>query len=162
MTGKSDQDVVAMSQYLFSFYRAVVLENEYAKASTVLAALPADFDASLLTDPASATIATAQQTANDAYLLALSNKTAFEALALDEGNFTIAGTATSAVVSLSVAQADTAYEVAVTPKLFTGAPALDAFVVLQIDQTTTTFTAHITAPGLGNSVGFGWVAYRRG
>ena len=166
-TGNAEEDILSIAQWANAFYKAVVLEGEYAKANQVLGALadlPEDFDTADLTDPASATVATAQQTANDGYLLGLQAIELITSLRadLDEGTFTISNVETSKVVDLNADQEDDGYQVVITPRSYTGSPVGDAFLITGITPAIDSFTVAVAgAPGAATSVTYGWVIYRR-
>ena len=79
------------------------------------------------------------------------------------GAFSISNTDTTAVVTLSTAEADALYYVLITPYDSTGAPAAGAFTVTDIARTTSNFTVTVSAaPGASNSVSYGWLLVRYG
>lgn len=123
-----------------------------------------DLDINDLPDPATSTVAQAQQTANQAYVLAQQAKTAVTELDTEltasiadvgaridgfvAGTFTIAGLNTSQTVTLSPAQPNTNYRVIVQPKSFTGSPANNAFLVKSKSYNTGDFSVTVVAaPG---------------
>lgn len=151
--------VAASAQWQAELYKALVLQNQFVTRSEQFIA--EDFDPSSLPDPASSTIATAQQTANEAYGIASNALALAQARQeIDElfGTVTISDTAISAAVSLGGELNDTDYQVMVCASTSSGAPAADAFVVTGItSKTTTGFTVNIaTAPTAGKSVTLVW------
>lgn len=153
LAGEPQRDNVAIVDWAWSFYRAVVLEQAYADQTTV-SALQQTVDG--VADPASGTVATAQDTANNA-LIAATNALA-QLAAMDAGEVTISDAATSAAVTFSTDQADTSYYITASAKSVTGTPAAGAYTVAGISgEATTGFTLHVTAaPGAGKSVTFAW------
>lgn len=153
LTGNADDDTRAIINWCWDFYRALVLEEEYARAADLN-----DVVASTV-DPAAATAATAQTTANSALVLATTNDQRLDRQMA--GQFSVADASTTAVITLPAAQADTDYEVAFGGVTFTGAPAIDCFTVIGIAKTTTNFTVTIgAAPGVGNAVTLSWILLR--
>ncbi|MDG4721149.1 hypothetical protein [Thalassospira aquimaris] len=111
-------------------------------------------------DPASATPATAQQTANDAKALATAannRSIANRNIIRTFGQVTITGTATSQTFEFEEEQPNATYNLVATPTGFTGTPVFEAFVPVTIDKSTDEFTLHVSdAPGTGNSVTYDW------
>lgn len=70
-TGDAATDTAAMIEWAWALYKGGVLESGLLDPSFQLAEPPA-FDPANLPDPANTTISKAQQTANEAYLLAQS------------------------------------------------------------------------------------------
>lgn len=156
-TGNVETDVAAQTQWLQSVYNTLQLENELVTQAEQL--LAGDFDPTSLPDPASATIATAQQTANQAYAIGAT------ALALiqeqDNGTVTVSGTDTTGAVVFTEAQADADYRLALTPTAETGSPLAAARDITTIAKTATGFTVTVdTAPGAGTSVTFDFLLMR--
>jgi len=101
MTGDPDKDALSLNQWVWAFYEKVVLSNLYLQQE---GQFDSDFDLSTLPDPATSTIATAQDTANNAYVLAATAQTAADAAQDDADTaVTAAGTAQTAA---EAAQAD--------------------------------------------------------
>lgn len=155
LTGDANRDLPAMNQWAWDFYRSVVLEEAYATQADLL---QTQTDLTGLIDPAAATAATAQNTANQALTLATTNDGRLDTAEArhvkeDAGQVTISGTATSAAVTGISAQGDTSYEVVITGVDYSGAPSVSAFVVVKVVKAADQFTVHIgAAPGAGNSV----------
>ena len=118
-------------------------------------------------DPARATPATAQQTANDAKLLATAannRSIANRNILRSFGTFDLSGTATSVEVTFpeDEEQPNTTYTVIAQAQEFTGTPAFEAFVPVQYDKLTNKFTMHVSvAPGTGNTVTYAWHIRRK-
>jgi len=164
LTGDAEADMPAFGEYLHDFYKKTVVAGLYRRVSDDLQT--GDFDPSSLPDPASATAASAQQTANNAYTLAKANETSIadieSTLAADKvGTATVSEANTSIAVTFAAAEPDTSYFLAVTPISKSGAPAAGSNRVDHIDKTTGGFTLHVeTAPGVGTSVTFDWTLTR--
>ena len=78
-----------------------------------------------------------------------------------QGQITIANAATSATVTLTPAELDTAYFVQVTPVTTSGAPAAGSFTVNGVTKATGTFQVSVlAAPGVGTSVSYDWLIHR--
>ena len=149
LTGNPNTDLAAVIEWAWAFYKAVELGGAYAKSIELAG----------LTDPASGTVATAQQTANLAFILATLQKDRLDAM--PAGTVTVTGTNTTAQVTLAAAQADTNYSVALTAQSAGGTPAAGAYTVTAVAKTTTTFTITVSAaPGASNSVTFAWQIQR--
>ncbi|QDP58362.1 MAG: hypothetical protein Unbinned664contig1000_43 [Prokaryotic dsDNA virus sp.] len=118
-------------------------------------------------DPASATAATAQQTANDAKLLATAannRSIANRNILRSFGTFDLSDTATSVEVTFPEGeeQPNATYTVIAQAQSFTGTPAFEAFVPVQYDKLTDKFTMHVSvAPGSGNTVSYAWHIRRK-
>jgi len=157
ITGNLERDLPILINYLQSVANSF---NALSAAVEALNQLPDDFDASSLIDPASATAATAQKTANDAFTLASSNKARLDAL-IEINNMTgtadVSGGSDAGSVTFAEELDDADYEVVLQPVAITGAPDPDAFLVIDITPASTgfDFTVH-TAPGASTSVTFQW------
>ena len=161
LSGDAAKDVVAVHTWAMDFYKIGVVAGFFldsasqAQAGTVTpTALP---------DPATATVATAQQTANDAYIAAqAAQATADKALAATvSGEGVIADAATSFTHTFAKAQADVNYRVVASPSGFAGAPAAGSREIATVAKTTADFTLTIAvAPGAGASVTFDFEVHR--
>lgn len=77
------------------------------------------------------------------------------------GLVTIAGAATTAVVTFDEPEINTNYNVLVTPNGVAGAPATNAFIVKQVYKTTSNFTLEVVAaPGGVTSIAYAWKVER--
>lgn len=120
-----------------------------------------------LVDPARATAATAQQTANDAKTLATganNRSIANRNILRSFGTFDLSGTATTVEVAFPEGeeQPNATYTVIAQAQSFTGTPAFEAFVPVQYDKLTDKFTMHVSvAPGTGNTVTYAWHIRRK-
>lgn len=169
-TGDDKKDLGAAINWIWQLYQVVELQQTFV---TNASQHNSTFNPSSLPSPQSSNIATAQQTANSAYILADEAETdavaaQATATAADNrtnkwvhGSFTISDPATSSVVTLSPAQTDTSYDVLVTPSDNSGAPVSDSFIVSKVTKATGSFTVDIkSAPGGGNSVTFNYLLVR--
>jgi hypothetical protein len=156
-TGDGNVDLPALSLYVHDLFRIFVLEGLLAGDAPVVSSTE-------LPDPASTTLAQAQQTANQAFVLAeqsLAQSLALHEHYIESGTLTIADPATTAVFTFAEEQPDTNYFVQVTGSAFSGTPLADAFIPVSIAKTTTGFTLTIAvAPGAGDSVTFDVTAFR--
>jgi hypothetical protein len=152
-TGDGNVDLPALSLYVHDLFRIFVLEGLLAGDAPVVSSTE-------LPDPASTTLAQAQQTANQAFVLA-EQSVALHEHYIESGTLTIADPATTAVFTFAEEQPDTNYFVQATGSAFGGTPLADAFIPVGIAKTTTGFTLTIAvAPGAGDSVTFDVTAFR--
>ena len=156
LTGVPETDIVIIAGWMNDFYRSVVLEGEYVAAGGQFDT--GTFDPSSLPDPASSTIAKAQQTANEAYTLAAAAKTIADTNAVsivEAGTLTISSTDTTGVFTFAVAEPDTSYFVSATLQATSGTPDVGSTDIDGITKAADKFTLDVgTAPGAGNSVTF--------
>ncbi len=150
------QDVVNMTNWMSDVYKAIVLNQEYVR--TAVAFDINEFDAGDLPDPANSSIPTAQQTANEAYVLAAAAfSMATGPNSWLEGELTVSEAATTATYTFATELSNADYTVVLTPSGSTGTPAVESFVIVEQAYTTTGFTITVNvAPGAGNSVTFKW------
>jgi hypothetical protein len=150
LSGDPFKDYPTLVAWLHEFYRAAIVENGIIESSAFEAAVHEQID------PASATAATAQKTANQALV-----QTSLIRDGLAAGAFTISDTDTQAVVTLTPAQADTGYYVVAVHTAISGAPAATSDEIASIAKTTADFTVTVkAAPGAGTSVTFDWQLMR--
>jgi len=151
-TGDAITDNKALIQWANDFYAKTVGGGYFLSAANQFD--PGTFDPSQLPSPTSATVASAQNTANQAYGLASQalSRAAIAAGAI--GEITISGLSTTGSVNFSQPQPNTNYIVLVSPVVAkTGTPAVGAFQVPEVAKTTSGFTLTLAAaPGAGNSV----------
>ena len=77
------------------------------------------------------------------------------------GKVTMSGTPTSQAVTLTSVEADTNYNIQLTPSSTTGTPASGAYTIMSVSKTTGGFTFYpVSAPGTGNSVTWSWLLVR--
>ncbi len=157
-TGNAEADAQALGQYLFEI--AKILASQQETITGTLGGEAGEIDVSDLPDPASTNLPTAQQTANDAYLLAAQAQTRalkFRAA----GSVTISETDTTADFTFPTAEADTSYFVVVTPTAVSGAAAAGSNIIESVTKTTTKITLTInTDPGAGTSRTFDVAVFR--
>jgi hypothetical protein len=160
-------------QWMIDFYRSLVLNGYYISRNESV--IYEDFDADNLVDPESATLATAQDTANEAHGAAVAAQTQAESAqttansAVAElnswvhGQVTISNTATTGAVTFATAQDDASYQITAGVGASSGAglPA-ECFLMTGITSVTAAgFTINIhTAPGAGNTVSYNWMLRR--
>lgn len=155
-SGDAEADAEALSNWLNDIAKVLAGQQE------TIGALSGDatVDPNDLPDPASTNLPTAQQTANDAYILASSASAAagkFRAA----GTITISDAATTGAYTFPTAEADTSYFVAITPTAKSGAAAAGSNIIESVAKATTTVTITInTAPGVGTSRTFDVLVYR--
>lgn len=169
-TGNDRKDLGAAINWIWQLYQVVQLQQTFV---TNTSQQNSSFNPGNLPNPQSSNIATAQETANSAYILADEAET--DAIAAQDtantannrtkdwkhGNFTISNVSTNSVIVLTPAQADTSYDVLVTPSDSAGAPVSDSFIVSKVTKATNNFTVDIkSAPGGGNSVTFNYLLVR--
>ena len=156
LTGVQETDLVLIANWMNDFYRAVVLEDEYVTVASEFDT--GAFDPSNLPDPASATIAKAQQTANEAYALAAAAKTLADTHAarlVESGTITVSETDTTAEFTFAEPEPDSSYFVSATLQATSGTPDAGSTDIDGIAKATDKFTLDVgTAPGAGNSVTF--------
>lgn len=153
----SDPNIPLIFNWAWDFYNAVVTNNYYVDSANQFDTT--DFDSSTLQDPGSATIATAQTTANEAYVLAAKAVSVTQDWLM--GEVTITGTNNTGSFTFSEAQDDTDYVVLIAPKGYTGTPSIDAFTVVKKTYSADKFEFNINgAPGSGASVTYDFVLIR--
>ncbi len=156
-TGNAEADAQALGQYLFEIAKILASQQETIGA---LGGDASDVDPNDLPDPASTNLATAQQTANDAYILAsaaASRAQKFRAA----GSITIADAATTGDFTFPAAEADTSYFVVATPTAKSGAAAAGSNIIESVTKATTKITLTLnTAPGVGTSRTFDVAVFR--
>ncbi len=146
-TGNDPGLIRALLEWVWAFYKSTVLEGYFTT-------LPVIED---LVDPASATAATAQETANDALTLAVANDARLGDI--QSGTITVDGASTTGTAT--VLFSDTNYNVVYGALSSTGTPAAGSFTPVSTGKTTTQITITVqTAPGGGNSVTFDFIAKR--
>lgn len=157
ITGILDPNLRALMEWLLQFYSTFQQIIAQLDPSNGLSASDA---LEKVIDPADATPATAQQTANEAKSIATAannRSIANREIIRTFGQFTITGTALSETITFDEKQPNDTYNIVVTAVEFTGTPAFEAFVSVGIEKTTEDFTVSVSvAPGTGNSVTFDW------
>lgn len=160
----TDPNLISIVQWISDFYKSAILEGYFL--NTVDQSKEDGGSGTSLPDPASTTLATAQKTANDAYILGqAAQKTADTANNRTKdwvrGTVTVSDLATTGTITFASAQTDTSFIVLVQPKSTSGSPPLDATLVIAKTYTTANcvFTLN-AAPGTGKSVTFEWILIR--
>lgn len=119
-----------------------------------------------LPNPQTSTVAQAQTTANQAYILATDAGSEVEdvkeILARNTTGTVLASDGdTGKTVNFSEAQPDTSYTVFVQAKSSGGTPVTDAFIITSKTYNTGSFSFTMKdAPGVGNSITFEWQLVR--
>jgi hypothetical protein len=154
LTGDPQADNVALA----SWYQRI-FEASQLQAQTIgnLTGDAGDFDPNSLPDPASSSVAQAQQTANEAYTLAAAAQGLVKSRCGPCGQVTISAGATTADFTFPAddQEADTSYFVSVTATAFGGTPAAGSREVITVAKTTSKVTiTTAVAPGVGNSITF--------
>lgn len=177
-TGVLQEDVRRCIDYLHKLYEVAFVQGEVLTEGEQSES--GDFDPTDLPDPASTTLAQTQQTANEAYALAVAaqqdadtNAASITALtvliaALTVrlgrfliGTFTVADAASSAVITFATAMPDTSYVVLVVRSGKAGSPAANSDQVDTITRTTADATIQFkAAPGVGAGVDFFYLVAR--
>lgn len=154
--GRDQQsDQRALIDWTWKFFQALAVDNEVLVRATEYAD-PGVFDSANLPTPTGTTVAQAQLTANNAYLLA-----ALIFGNLRAGSLTIADANTTGTVTFATAMADTTYRVVAMRTGVVGSPAASSDAVASVTKTAAGFTLTVkAAPGAGTSVSFDWVAIR--
>lgn len=182
-TGNVQQDYPILIDWIYRAYQVIVQSVNYINSQIETG----DLDLTDLPDPATATVASAQETANSAYALAdqadgkadtaQAEVDAVEATVTTHtsqistlntrfaGNVDGTVTATDAsageTVTFGVAQADTNYTVMIQAKSITGAPADGAYAIKTKTYGTADFSfTLVAAPGVGASVTYDWQLIR--
>lgn len=156
-TGNSQQDFPLVVDWMWKAYQVINQSVTYISSQ-----VDGNTEISLtsLPDPATSTIAVAQQTANAAYTYANTIALQIEA-GLVKGTVTISDANTSGAVTFSDAQTDTEYVIMLQAKSASGTPATDAYTISSKSYSTTGFSFTIlAAPGVGTSITFDWQLVR--
>lgn len=170
-TGNPQQDLPLIINWMYLLYQILQVNGTFVTQASQVQAN--SFNPTSLPDPSASNIATAQTTANNAYSLANEANTqanAADALATtantrtvswETGSVEISGASTSAVAAFTTAQADTNYQVFVTPVTISGAPTLGSTLPKSIAKATGGFTLNVAvAPGGVAAVTFDFLVVR--
>lgn len=154
-TGNAQNDYPVMIDWFWQAFQVIRQSINYINSQVN----NAEFSVADLPDPTTATTATAQQTANEAYQLA---STAINRLNnLVSGIFTVQDPDVGTQVIFDNELPDNNYRIIVQPVSFTGAPPIEAFIVNTKTYQTTDFTVIMgDTPGAGNSITFEWQLIR--
>lgn len=163
-TADPQANFIILANWLQEFFNAAVLEGYFLNVVEESQQNPVN--PSDLPDPATTTLATAQKTANDAYVIAQATQQTANAAnnrVKDwlRGEVTISESDTTAEIVWPEEQPDTNYMVLIQTKETVGAPSLDATLVIEKTYATDKCTITVNgAPGSGASVTFDWVMIR--
>jgi len=181
-TGNAQQDYPVLVDYIYRTYQVIKESVDYINAQ--ISGGDIDFDTSNLPNPETSTVAQAQKTANEAFILASQAKDTAEAAQTNvtsltstvtalqtslndfiasfvSGTVNIADANTSATVNFGVAQPDTNYRVIIQPISVVASPASGAFTIRTKTYGTSSFSFTIVAaPGVGNTVTYEWQLVR--
>ncbi len=164
LTGNTAGDLQVLAGWLWDFYRSAILQGFFLNVQNQGQAGGGDDPPPNLPDPAATNLAQAQQTANDAYLLAQAAAT--DANRIDgwfTGSLTISGGTTTATHTFTDAQKPPSvnYIVLAAAQTFSGTPTIASFPVIRITKNAADFVLEInSAPGSGNSVTFDFLFVR--
>ncbi len=154
----AEENSAAYSQWFVDYYRDVTLKEYYISRNESV--LYKKFDGNALVEPVKATIATAQDTANNAYQLA---KTASDPDYLVYGQIVISNTNSEAIVTFAEEQPDNNYIIVASVGASSGVGVqFGTFLIRGItNQSKSGFTINIvTEPGVGNTVVYNWILRR--
>lgn len=154
LTGDAQADNVSLASWYQRIFEASQLQ---AQAIGNLSGDAGDFDPSSLPDPASSSVAQAQQTANAAYTAAVAAQGLVRSRCGPCGRITISDAATTADFTFPAddQEVDANYFVTASPSAFTGTPAAGSREVVSHARATNKVTINTAvAPGVGNSITF--------
>jgi len=157
LTGDAQTDNLSLMHWVNDFHRIAIVQGGLVQRAEHLAAQEELADQ---IDPANATAATAQETANDAALLA--NTAENKASAVLEvvetfGQITVSGTATTATHTFETPQVDDQYNIVLTPVSSTGTPDINSALIIGQTYLAESFEIEVNgAPGSGDSITFNW------
>lgn len=158
-TGDWQTDQKQMANWIADFVRICVVETGLLDPTYQKTIGEISFDK--LPDPGATTIARAQATANAAWEAGETFKADLETALktfVFGGSFTITGAANQGNPVFTYDIGTTDYHAVVTPTGATGAPANDAFRVIQIGKGTGGIAVIVAgAPGVGNSVTYDYI-----
>lgn len=157
LTGEPQADSASLSNWLNDVAKILAGQQDTIGA---LGGGAGTVDPNDLPDPASTNLATAQQTANDAYILA-SSASGLAQKFRAAGTVTIADVATTGDYTFATAEADVSYFVSVTPTAKVGAAAAGSNIIESITKAVNKITLTInTAPGAATSRTFDVLVFR--
>lgn len=163
-TGQTEQDMRSIIEFLTQFFRTTVLETGLLDPN--YQASGADFeDLSQLPIPEATTIARAQKTANLIVKLYWPEIQKAERQARQRvpygGTLTISGADDTATTAFDAELPDANYRIALTCTGYTGNPATNSFIVIQVQKTAGGFAFEtLAAPGAGATVVWDWLIVR--
>lgn len=158
-TGNAQQDFPLIVDWMFRAYQVIQQSVAYINSQVE----SGDVELTNLPDPATATVSSAQQTANLAYQLASGSQDGVDSInsSFLQGTVTVSDASTGETVAFSEEQSDNDYVVMIQPKSSSGSPALYSDTIKTKTYGTTDFSFTVgAAPGAGKSVTFDWVLMR--
>lgn len=154
-TGNAHADFPLILDWMWKAYQVISQSVNYIKAQ----ATSPDVNIEDLPDPATATISSAQVTANQAYALANDQKGRIDNFI--SGTVTVSDTDDNGSVSFSSTQGNSDYRIILQAKSVTGAPAAASLAIKTKTYTEAGFSFTLgSAPGAGTSVTFEWQLIR--
>lgn len=154
-TGNAAQDFPIIIDWFWRAYQVIVQAVNFINSQID----GSDLDISALPDPATATVASAQQTANLAY--ALASQTDDRLAGYISGTVLVDDANTGASVVFTDEQVDANYRIIIQAKTTAGAPASDAYHIASKTYNTTGFSfTLVAAPGVGTGITFEWQLIR--
>lgn len=152
--GDPKRDIASLSSWINQFYERAILEDYFA--TTVAGS--SDFDPSSLPDPANTNLQQAQQTANEAYILA--NVADQRTRNWIIGTVSVTETDLTVIYTFEEPQPDADYKVILT-RASESDPAAGANAIEVVDKTVDDFTVTFdTVPGAGNTVDWDFLVCR--
>lgn len=156
-TGNAQSDIPILVDWFYKAYLAISRAIQFINGQVT--ANP-DLTITDLPNPATSTVAQAQTTANEAYILATVVRQNIQKGHVF-GTFTITGAADSATVALPEDQPDTDYRIIIQAISTTGTPNTDSYNVKSKSYSVDDFSVTlVAAPGVSNSVTFEWQMIR--
>lgn len=154
-TGNAHADFPLILDWMWKAYQVIQQSVNYIKAQ----ATSPDVNIEDLPDPATATISSAQTTANQAY--ALANEQMGRIDNFIGGTVTVSDTDDSGSVSFSATQGSADYRIIMQAKEVSGSPATASMIIKTKTYTASGFSFTLgSAPGAGTSVTFEWQLIR--
>jgi hypothetical protein len=155
-TGNAQLDFPILMDWIWRAYSVIQQSVAYINAQV---SSGGGLDINDLPDPATATISSAQQTANEAFALADEQRDRIDGFV--SGTFTIADADDNASVTFDTDQPDDDYRVIVQALNSVGTPDPQAYTVTSKSYLETGFSVTIlAAPGSGTSITFEWQLIR--
>lgn len=154
-TGNATQDFPILIDWFWRAYQVIVEAVNFINSQIG----EVDLDVAALPDPETATVSSAQSTANLAY--ALADQNADRLAGMISGEVVVDNANTGATVNFTEAQIDDDYRVIIQAKATSGAPASDAYLIATKTYSTASFSfTLVAAPGVGTSITFEWQLMR--
>lgn len=160
-TGNAQQDFPLVLDWMFRAYQVIQQSVEYinsqvsgADTSLTLTDLP---------DPNTATVASAQNTANQAYTAAIVAQEGVSIIgeSIMQGEVTISDASTGDTVSFDEDMEDADYVVIFQVKSSSGTPATNSYIIATKTYGISDFSfTLLSAPGAGKSITFDWILIR--